>query len=46
MDTKREVNTSIKRKESEGERDPGGRGKSYKREKGKDTMLLRRCPRT
>ena len=46
MDIKREVNTSIKSRESEGERDPKRRIKSYKREKGKNTMLLGRCPRT
>ena len=40
-------NTSIKEKESEGERDPPEGGKNpKKREKGKDTMPLGRCPRT
>ena len=47
MDTKREVNISIKGIESQGERDPGKEDKkSYKRERGKDTMLLGRNPRT
>ena len=43
---KGEMNTSIKGKENEGERDPQEGEKSCKREKRKDTMLLRLCPRT
>ena len=39
MDTKREVDTSIKGKESQGGGGSQKEDKSYKREKGKDTML-------
>ena len=47
MDTKREVDTSIKGKESQRERgSPGRKKKSYQMEKGKDIMLLGLSPRT
>ena len=46
VDTKREVNTSIKGKERQGGGGSQKEDKSYKREKGKDTMLLGRSPRT
>ena len=46
VDTKREVNTSIKGKEGQGGRGSQKGEKSYKRENGKDTMLLGCSPRT
>ena len=46
MDTEREVNTSIKREREPRERGISRKKKPYKREKGKDTMLLGRGPRT
>ena len=46
VNTKREVNTSIKGKESQGGRGSLEKKKSQKGEKGKDTTLLGRGPRT